>query len=277
LNKIGYYVLLIIFLIIFIPVVILGGIGPGIKVPAIINKMTFVPTADPAVDTNSANKDSSLKIKVFINKENKIVEMDFEEYIKGVLAAETPASFDIEALKAQAIAARTYALADMQISGGNGCGKHKGADVCSDVHCQAWMSKEDRFKIWDAGKATEYWKKISDAVDNTREMVITYDNQLAKSIKYYSASNGKTEDSVNVFGQKVPYLVSVSSPNEEEAPVFKSTQILSKSEFIKRMKEIEPKIKISSTYLSSQIKVLAYTEGGRVYQGSFSCRNTCEF
>ena len=259
-KKVGYYIFLVTFLIIFIPVVILGGVGPGIKVPGIINKLPITPAVTAVPEKTQEN----IKIKVFVSKENKVMEMDFEEYIKGVLSAEMPASFDIEALKAQAVAARTFAAAAMRTYGGGGCAKHKDADMCSDVHCQAWVSKEDRFKSWDKNKAEEYWKKISDAVEATCGMIIVYQNQIAKHVKYCSTSGGQTEDSINVFGYSEPYLVSVQSPNEEESPVFKSSQILTKTEFIKRMRELSPDIKLAASTLGSQIKILALTEGKRV-------------
>lgn len=81
-------------------------------------------------------------INVFITNQNKIQKMDLEEYVKGVVAAEMPAEFEMEALKAQAVAARTYALSKEIALGGKGCELHPGADVCADSeHCQAWQSE----------------------------------------------------------------------------------------------------------------------------------------
>lgn len=190
--------------------------------------------------------------------------MDFEEYIKGVVSAEMPVSFNIEALKAQAIAARTFAYANMIKNGGSGCEKHKGADVCSSVHCQAYMTKEERFKNWDASSALKNWEKISQAVDETKGMVLIYNNQLARHIKYHSTSGGKTENSINVFGYQEPYLVSVESPFEEKTPNYTSKVVIKKEDFVKRIKELNPSTKVSTTNLARQVKILEWTDGDRV-------------
>ena len=259
-KKIGYFVIFIIALTIIIPLVILGGISPGIKIPGIFNRFA----SEITNESESTKKSDEIMIKVFSVDDNKIIEMDFEEYIKGVIAGEMPVSFDIEALKAQAVAARTFAAADMIAYGGSGCALHKGADVCSDVHCQVWMSKAERFKNWDAKDAESYWAKITKAVEETKGLVIAYNGKIASRIKFHSTSGGKTENSIYAFGYSEPYLTSVDSPNEENAPSYKSVVVMKKQEFINRMKELNSKIKLSSNSLAAEIKILNYTEGGRV-------------
>jgi stage II sporulation protein D len=243
-----------------IPLFILGGIGKGIEIPNIINKLVEVIPNEPAVSEDN----KSPKIKVYDVDQKKVVEIDLEEYIKGVVAAEVPALFEEEALKAQAVAARTFVSANMHAFGGGGCKNYPEADACSTVHCQAWMSKEERFKNWDAGNAVEYWDRISKAVEATRGLVISYKGELASSIKYHSTSGGKTEDSVNVFASDIPYLVSVDSPGEEDTPKFTTTVPIKRDEFIKKMKALSPKIKLTNTNLSSQIKIIERTDGDRV-------------
>ena len=95
-------------------------------------------------------------------------------------------------------------------------------------------------------------------------MLISYSNKLASGIKYFSTSDGKTENSINAFGYAEPYLVSVASPFEEESPSFKSQVIMSKEEFINRIKKINLMTSISLSKLASQVKILEWTEGGRV-------------
>lgn len=126
------------------------------------------------------------------------------------------------------------------------------------------MPKEDRIKGWEAENATEYWSKITNAVKGTRGQVLTYKDSLVRRLKYHSTSGGKTENSINVFGYSEPYLVSVESPNEETAPKFKSTVVMSKDEFVKRIKELEPSTKVTSTNLGAQIKINSWTKAGRV-------------
>lgn len=259
-KRLWYYILILVFLIFLIPILILGGIGPGIKIPVIVNKIPFINT--PSNNQNTTK--SEIKIKVFVAKKNSIVEMPLEDYIIGVVAAEMPVKFNNEAIKAQAITARTYAVAKMMSYGGKGCVKHPGADVCSEVHCQAWISKEERFKYWKPAEAVTNWNILSKAVNDTKGMIISYKGKLATGVKYFSTSDGKTENSLYAFGYAEPYLISVSSPNEEESPSFKSSVVLSKTEFINRIKKINTKIKISSKTLSSQVKIIDWTEGGRV-------------
>lgn len=267
-KKSGYFFLFVLFLMIGIPFIISGGLGE-VKFPIHITELQeYVPEPLKPTTKENEKKDETdkdnLKIKVYIEGQNKIVEMDFEEYIKGVVSAEMPVSFNIEALKAQAIAARTFAYANMIKNGGSGCEKHKGADVCSSVHCQAYMTKEERFKNWDASSALKNWEKISQAVDETKGMVLIYNNQLARHIKYHSTSGGKTENSINVFGYQEPYLVSVESPFEEKTPNYTSKVVIKKEDFVKRIKELNPSTKVSTTNLARQVKILEWTDGDRV-------------
>lgn len=259
-KKIILYIVLVIFLMVGIPLIILGGIGSGIKVPGIINQLVDVIPDNPK-DTEA---EKVIRIKVYDVNQKKIIEMNIEDYIKGVVAAEVPALFEEEALKAQAIAARTFASANMKELGGGGCKNYPGADVCSTVHCQAWISKEERFKNWEAENAVNYWNRISNAVESTKGMVLVYDGELARYVKYHSTSGGKTEDSVNVFNNKIPYLVSVESPGEEISPKFETTVVIRREEFIKKMKELSPNIKLSSNNLGAQIKIIDKTVGDRV-------------
>lgn len=116
-KKIGFYIAFVILLIIIIPLIILGGVGNGIKIPGIINKF---PDVILEKDIKYDEKTGGPKIKVFVSSEKEIKEMYLEDYIRGVISAEMPVLFDIEALKAQAVAARTYAVGNMKIFGGAG-------------------------------------------------------------------------------------------------------------------------------------------------------------
>ena len=261
-KKIAVFVVFLIMLIVLIPMIILGAVGPGIKIPAIINA-----AAEDEDDENKTNNEeySDLTVKVYIDEENSIKEMKLEDYVVGVVCAEMPALFEKEALKAQAVAARTYVYAKMACNGGSGCSKHEGADVCTDVHCQAWISKEDRFKAWGAEQSEELWNKVVSAVNETRGQVITYEGKVAGSIQYHAVSGGKTEDSIDVFGSSIPYLASVDSPGEEEAPSYSSTVTIGKDEFIARVKKMNSGVKLDTAKgLSSQISITKLTTGGRV-------------
>ena len=129
-----------------------------------------------------------------------VVTGPLEEYLVGVVAAEMPADFAPEALRAQAVAARTYTLYCMR------SGKHADADVCTDYHCcQAWKSVED----------TEKPAPIRDAVYSTAGEYLQFAGQAAFTA-FHSSSPGFTE-ACGAIWSELPYLVSVSSPESADS------------------------------------------------------------
>lgn len=204
------------------------------------------------------------KIKVYISSQKKIKEIYVEDYVRGVICGEMPAEFDIEALKAQSVAARTYAFSHMAEFGGEKCSDGKGADVCDTVHCQVYMSKEERMKLWPKSSAQKYWDKISEAVNKTAGQVIMYSGEMIKAPYYFSTSGGKTEDSVNVFSFSIPYLKSVESPGEEASPKFTSTVKLTGSQLAKKINAAFPDAKMSSKNLKYNLVIKSKTQAGNV-------------
>lgn len=151
--------------------------------------------------------------------------MDLNTYLWGVVAAEMPASFQEEALKAQAVAARTYAL---QKAGGSE--NHPNADVCTDYGCcQAWITQEEAAANWGENAAF-YTDKITQAVNETDGQVALYNGQLIQAV-FHSSSGENTVDAVEVWGNDIPYLKSVSSPEGEEAANYHSEVSFTPEEF----------------------------------------------
>lgn len=210
------------------------------------------------------NNEKNIKVKVYISEKKIIEEMDIEEYIKGVVAGEMPAEFHIEALKAQAVAARTYALAHIESEGGKKCSNVTGADLCNTTHCQVFMHKDERMKGWPESKRQEYWNKIEEAVKGTRHEVITYNGKTIKEPYYFATSSGKTENAEEVFSESVPYLKSVQSPGEEIAPKYKSSVRYSYSSLINIINSWYPKSISTSKNLGGNIKVKSRTKAGSV-------------
>lgn len=158
------------------------------------------------------------KVSVYIKKEDRVVEMDTMQYLKEVVAAEMPADFHEEALKAQAVAARTY-MVNRRNSGGSDV--HKGADICTDsTHCKAWISEAERKELWGSD-AEKNWAKISNAVESTDGVIITYEGKPISAV-FHSTSSGHTENAVDVWGGNVPYLVSVASEGDLKSPKYSS-------------------------------------------------------
>lgn len=159
--------------------------------------------------------------KEVINNEK----LKLENYIIGVVAAEMPATFSSEALKAQAVAARTFAYEKLV---------NKTIDI-NDIENdkgQAYISKEEMKEIWK-DRYEENYKKISNAVIETRGEIITYNDKPIKSY-YFSMSNGKTEESKNVFGE-LNYLVSVDSSWDKNVDNYIVEKKISKEDFISKI------------------------------------------
>jgi len=149
--------------------------------------------------------------------------MELENYVLGVVLAEMPASFEEEALKAQAVAARTYTLRRLAEGG-----RHNGAAVCADPECcQAYISEADY--LADRGTRADT-EKIRAAVEKTHGMILTYGGQPIEAT-YFSCSGGRTESAEAVWGTEIPYLQSVDSPGEEGARNYLAQVYFSAEEF----------------------------------------------
>ena len=218
----------------------------------------------PQENTSLEKEESALDIlngdiKVYISKEDRIETISFEEYIKGVVSSEMLVSFEMEALKAQAIAARNFSLNKIKYK----CTQAKGADLCDTVHCQVYKSKETKIKEWGKNGEDNY-KKISQAVDNTKGEFMYYDKKLVTAAQFFATSSGKTENSKDVFGGNHPYLKSVVSLGEEEAPKYKSTKTLKFASFINTINKAYPKANLSSKNIKTALFIKSKTEGGSV-------------
>ena len=179
------------------------------------------------VDKVNFKSAGSKVIRVKDVKNDKIIDVSFEEYIKGVLAGEMPASFELEALKAQAVAARSYILVQM------GKNKDKDYDAVNTVDNQVYLTDDELKEKWKEEYVTKI-NKIKKAVDETRGEYLSYNNEVAETL-FFSTSVGKTENSEDVFSSKVPYLRSVSSTWDEQSPVFTDTSTLSLKDFYSKL------------------------------------------
>lgn len=142
-----------------------------------------------------------------------------KDYLWGVVSAEMPASFPMEALKAQTVAARTYTL--LRLAEGTGQNKHGGADLCEDSGCcQAYVDVSDRLGSW-GGDALFYQAKIQQAVAETDGLSVLYEGNPIDAV-FFSSANGQTLDAQGVWGANLPYLVSVFSPEGENVPNFQT-------------------------------------------------------
>ncbi len=225
----------------------------------IIEKTRDYDKPEELAKTNITEPES---IKVFNLKTNEVMVIDFEEYLKGVVASEMPAEFNIEALKAQSVTSRTYLLYRLK-KYPEGQPEHLGAPVCTGVHCQVWTSKEDLIASHEDGWFENYWSKIEEAVSSTDGQILTYEGKIIEPL-FHSTSGGRTENSEEVFSTAVPYLRSVESPYEGEAPKLHDSVKITVDEFISKIKSVYGNLNISKDNLREKIQLGEVSEGGKI-------------
>ena len=241
----------------------------SVIIPTIIVKtLNLVPKGSNRIDKEKEKIEEVKEVEfdgnvaIYDTRTQKVVEMPLEEYIKGVVAAEMPAEFHIEALKAQAIASRTYAI-NRIIKYPEGNPGHPEAPLCTGVHCQAYLTLEELKNIHSPKWEEKYWPKIEEAVESTKGMILYYEDEVIEAL-YHSTSGGMTEDAINVFNVDLPYLKAVESLYEEDAPKFKATVSMTVEEFIDKLNSRFPGADINKENLTEKVKLVEKTESGRV-------------
>jgi stage II sporulation protein D len=198
-------------------------------------------------------------IKLLHVQTGEVEELSLDTYLYGVVSSEMPAGFEMEALKAQAVVARTYTI--YQIENG---GKHGDiADICDNPNCcQAWITKENRMARWEEKERGDNWNKIIESVNSTAGKIILYEGKPINAL-FHANSGGKTELASEVWGGDYPYFQSVETSGETEYTSYKSEVEYSKNDLEKIMLEKNPKFKINYNDINC-IKILEYTDSGRV-------------
>ena len=198
-------------------------------------------------------------IKLLHKSTGEVEEVPIDTYLCNVVSAEMPADYELEALKAQAVVARTYTIYKAQNP------KHENADICDDsTCCQAWISKENRMNRWSEEERENNWNKIVKAVNSTAGKIITYNNEAINAF-FHSNSGGKTEIPSNVWigGKDFPYLRSVETSGEDGYSQYSSEVKISKADLLEKLKKEYSDIQINFDENES-IKILEYTQSGRV-------------
>lgn len=201
----------------------LGMILPGVVLNVLVMIQDMKPEA--AVQEQPQLQPVQEQLSILVTGEDgSVQEQAMDDYLTGVVLAEMPASFEEEALKAQAVAARTYAQ-KASVTGG----KHGNGSICTDPSCcQAYLSEE---AYLDKGGTAESVDKVRQAVADTSGLVLTYEGELIEAT-YFSCSGGYTEDAMAVWGADYPYLQAVSSPGEEEAAHYLTTVHFTPGQFL---------------------------------------------
>lgn len=198
-----------------------------------------------------------LMVRIYMTKEKRIESVPLETYVRGVVAAEMPIGFELEALKAQAIAARTYMV--RRLLQGNDSGVPvTGADVTDTIDHQVYVSVAELARKWPKNEQKKNMSKLNEAVAQTRGKIITYQGEPIEAA-FFSTSNGYTENSEDYWKQEIPYLRSVQSPWDKAiSPRYKETVKLSLDDFYSKLGVTE------KGSVKPSIRIVEKTEGNRI-------------
>ena len=232
--------------------VFVGFVFPWAYFTASYNRKTEekIETDATAVKVTETEKGNNGSIISVLTEEDVTISMDIEDYVVAVVLREMPADFEPDAMMAQAVVARTYALRRHERGS-----KHAAAAVCTSAACcQGFCSEEEYLAN---GGAIEAIQKVKNAVSLTEGEVLTYNGSLIEAV-YFSCSGGKTEDALAVWGADVPYLQSTESPGEEHATHYTDSVTYSSKEFADRLgfQTAKP--------AQSWVEEISYTNGGGV-------------
>ena len=203
--------------------------------------------------SNTENPTSSIEVAVYRTAKQTVEKLPLEEYVKGVVASEMPAEFAKEALKAQALTARTYIVKQMMSD--EKVKLPKDATVADTEFFQVYKSDEELKKIWGPDYSRKI-KKIEEAVQETSGQILTYAGTPIDAT-FFSTSNGFTENSEAIWMNSLPYLKSVESPWDKNSPKFSGKKVIPIADF-------EAKLGVKVPGDGNIGEVTAFTEGKRV-------------
>lgn len=205
-------------------------------------------------NTNSNNTTNSSVSEITVYRSNgSVINLNMTDYLIGVVSSEMPASFNLEALKAQSVLARTYALKAKQTE----------KKLTDTVSTQSYIDIDQMKNKWGNSFNT-YYNKIKNAVENTNGEYLSYNGNYIEAL-YHSTNNGKTESSLDVFGNYYPYLISVSSEYDKNASSYLRTINMP-------LDTISNKLGLSLNN-DSVISILSYTDGGNIKEININGNN----
>ena len=214
-----------------------------------------VNTERASTDNTSANNTTNSSVsEITIYRSNgSVINLNMTDYLIGVVSSEMPASFNLEALKAQSVLARTYALK----------AKQTGKKLTDTVSTQSYIDIDQMKNKWGNSFNT-YYNKIKNAVENTNGEHLSYNGNYIEAL-YHSTNNGKTESSFDVFGNYYPYLISVSSEYDKNASSYLRTINMP-------LDTISNKLGLNLNN-DSVISILSYTDGGNIKEININGNN----
>lgn len=205
-------------------------------------------------NTNTNNTTNSSVSEITVYRSNgSVINLNMTDYLIGVVSSEMPASFNLEALKAQSVLARTYALKAKQTE----------KKLTDTVSTQSYIDIDQMKNKWGKSFNT-YYNKIKNVVENTNGEYLSYNGNYIEAL-YHSTNNGKTESSLDVFGNYYPYLISVSSEYDKNASSYLRTINMP-------LDTISNKLGLSLNN-DSVISILSYTDGGNIKEININGNN----
>lgn len=226
------------------------------------NSQNISKNVEKSVNTEHVNTDntsvnnttnSSVSEITIYRLNGSVINLNMTDYLIGVVSSEMPASFNLEALKAQSVLARTYALK----------AKQTGKKLTDTVSTQSYIDIDQMKNKWGNSFNT-YYNKIKNAVENTNGEYLSYNGNYIEAL-YHSTNNGKTESSLDVFGNYYPYLVSVSSEYDKNASSYLRTISMP-------LDTISNKLGLSLNN-DSVISIISYTDGGNIKEININGNN----
>lgn len=214
-----------------------------------------VNTEHSNIDNTSTNNttNSSVSEIIVYRSNGSVINLNMTDYLIGVVSSEMPASFNLEALKAQSVLARTYALKTKQTE----------KKLTDTVSTQSYIDIDQMKNKWGNSFNT-YYNKIKNAVENTNGEYLSYNGNYIEAL-YHSTNNGKTESSLDVFGNYYPYLISVSSEYDKNTSSYLRTINMP-------LDAISNKLGLSLNN-DSVISILSYTDGGNIKEININGNN----
>lgn len=226
----------------------------------------------PLANALPSRKSDEPTVQVLMGEE--IASLPLRDYLCGTVAAEMPATYGLEALKAQAVAVCSYMVYRLESARENPSAtpEHRGAAVCIDPsHCKAFLSPEQARKAWGEDGYSLYYPKITAAVDAVAGEILTYDQKPVNAV-FHELSAGRTESAGDVWGVDVPYLVAVDSPADAAAENARATLSLSREELFDLLAildpELDPALPIGEARRTASGGVLRQSIGGKSFTGA---------
>lgn len=222
---------------------------------AILTPLTAAPLQEDTSEEGLTGEDSQETVSL-LRGDGTVETLSMADYLFGVVAAEMPASFQLEALKAQAVAARTYTVSRQAGS------SHLDGALCDDSSCcQAYVDQADLEAQWGENTAF-YTDKIRTAVEETDGLLVLYQGEPIEAL-FFAAAAGRTVDAADVWGNEVAYLVGVNSPEGSEVPDYYSQVTLTRSEVQSTILSAYPSADLSGD-CTDWLKNTTYTASGSV-------------